>query len=257
MEPIAFPSAVAADLHCHTLASTHAYSTVTELAGAAARAGLAALAVTDHGIGLEDSPHLWHFECLKILPPEISGVRILHGVEANVMDMEGRIDMPENLLAGLDIVVASMHGGLTPAEGREACTEAWLRVAANPHVDIIGHSGTPCYAYDYERVIPVFGSHGKVVEINENTFAVPGKLPRKLPPDRPAVQKAPGAGGSRFGRALSRGGWPRAPLPRPPAGHRIPAGTHRQRQPGRLCGLLPGKRHFDISRGARKKIPIT
>ncbi len=172
MEPIAFPSAVAADLHCHTLASTHAYSTVTELAGAAARAGLAALAVTDHGIGLEDSPHLWHFECLKILPPEISGVRILHGVEANVMDMEGRIDMPESLLAGLDIVVASMHGGLTPAEGREACTEAWLRVAANPHVDIIGHSGTPCYAYDYERVIPVFGSYGKVVEINENTFAV-------------------------------------------------------------------------------------
>lgn len=45
-------------------------------------------------------------------------------------------------------------------------------MAANPRVDIIGHSGAPCFAYDYEEVIPVFGRMGKVVEINENTFAV-------------------------------------------------------------------------------------
>lgn len=170
---------IVADLHCHTLASDHAYSTVTELAAAAAEKGLRAVACTDHGIGIEDAPHLWHFMNLGILPPTIHGVRVLHGVEANVLDMSGRLDMPEDVLGELDIVVASMHSGLTPQDGVEACTQAWLAIARNPLVDIIGHSGTPGYAYDYETVIPEFGRCGKVVEINENTFAVrQSSLPR-------------------------------------------------------------------------------
>lgn len=163
---------IIADLHCHTLASDHAYSTVTELASAAGKAGLAAAACTDHGVGIEDAPHLWHFANLKILPPYIEGVRVLHGTEANVMDLSGRLDMPEDILEKLDIVVASMHRGLTPQGSVEECTRAWLAIARNPLVDIIGHSGTPCYAYEYETVIPEFGRCGKVVEINENTFAV-------------------------------------------------------------------------------------
>ncbi len=107
---------------------------------------------------------------LRALPPVIAGVRILHGVEANVMDFTGRLDMPEDMLQSLDIVIASMHMGLLPAGTVEECTNAWLAVAENPLVDIIGHSGTPCYAYDFERVIPVFGEKGKIVEINENSF---------------------------------------------------------------------------------------
>ncbi len=163
---------IAADLHCHTIASDHAYSTVTEVAQAAADHGLLAVAITDHGIGMEDAPHVWHFVNLPILPAAIAGVRVLSGVEANVMDRTGRLDMPPEVLDRLDIVVASMHRGLMPEEGIEACTEAWLALANNPLVDILGHSGTPCFAYDYERVIPECGRQGKVIEINENTFAV-------------------------------------------------------------------------------------
>lgn len=168
--PIVADQQIVADLHCHTLASTHAYSTITELANAAAECGLCAVACTDHGIGLPDAPHLWHFLNLRALPRAIAGVRILHGVEANVMDFTGRLDMPVEMLERLDIVIASMHMGLLPAGTVEECTNAWLAVAENPLVDIIGHSGTPCYAYDYERVIPVFGQYGKIVEINENSF---------------------------------------------------------------------------------------
>lgn len=52
----------------------------------------------------------------------------------------------------------------------EACTEAWLSVAKNPLVRVIGHSGSELFRYDYEAVIPVFGQNGKLVEINEHTF---------------------------------------------------------------------------------------
>lgn len=163
-------SHIVADLHCHTLASTHAYSTVTELAAQAAKVGLEAIAVTDHGSGIQDAPHLWHFMNLNCLPTHIDGVRILHGVEANVSSFTGDLGMPGRVLERLDIVVASMHEEVMPYGDIEQCTAAWLAVAENPYVTIIGHSGAPCFAYDYEKVIPVFGKNGKIVEINENSF---------------------------------------------------------------------------------------
>lgn len=163
-------SHVIADLHCHTIASTHAYSTVTELARAAAEQHLLAIACTDHGVGAPDSPHIWHFGNMDALPDRIAGVRVLRGVEANVMDFDGRIDMPVDRLRQLELVIASMHLSVLEPGSVEACTAAYLALAENPDVDIIGHSGTPVFAYDYEAVIPAFGRNGKVVEINENTF---------------------------------------------------------------------------------------
>jgi putative hydrolase len=163
---------IIADLHCHTLASSHAYSTVTELAQAAAPNGLIAVGCTDHGIGMEDSPHLWHFLNLRDLPDKIAGVRVLRGVEANVTGFDGYLDMPVEVLERLELVVVSMHGGLMPSGTVDECTQAWLAVAENPYVDIIGHSGSPEYAYDYETVLKAAAKNGKAVELNEHSFAV-------------------------------------------------------------------------------------
>lgn len=159
-----------ADLHCHTIASSHAYSTVTENANAASERGLAAIGCTDHGIAMPGAPHEWHFGNLKDLPEKISGVRVLCGVEANVIDFEGRLDMKEGLLKRLDLVIASMHGGLMPFGSLEQCTRAWLAIAKNPDVDIIGHSGSPEFAYDYETVLRLFKENDKAVELNEHSF---------------------------------------------------------------------------------------
>ena len=161
---------VVADLHCHTVASTHAYSTVTELARAAAEQRLLAIACTDHGPGAPDAPHLWHFGNMDVLPPSIEGVRVLHGMEENVMDFSGHLDLPEERFFSLDLVIASMHLSVLEPGSAEACTAAYLALAENPEVDIIGHSGTPAFRYDYESVIPAFGRSGKIVEINETTF---------------------------------------------------------------------------------------
>lgn len=161
-----------ADFHTHTLFSPHAYSTVTENAAAGAKCGMLAVACTDHGEATPDTGHHWHFTNMKILPPYIENVRVLHGMEANVMDFTGRIDASPKLRQQLELVVASMHAGTMPLGSVEEITQAWMAVAADPDIDIIGHSGTPCYAFDYETVIPLFGQYGKVVEINEGSFRV-------------------------------------------------------------------------------------
>lgn len=163
---------IVADTHVHSCASSHAYSTVLENLQAAKAAGLAYLAVTEHGPQMPDAPHLWHVTNLHELPDSWEGVQLLRGVEANILDEEGALDIPENLLASLDWVIASMHLSCFAPGEEERHTRAWLQVADNPHVDVIGHCGDQRYRFDYERVIPVFGQKGKIVEINNNSFYV-------------------------------------------------------------------------------------
>lgn len=161
---------IIADLHCHTIASVHAYNTLRDNINAAKRLGLSALAITDHGIGCPDGPPLSYFENLNSLPRRVEGIDLLKGVEANIMDMAGNLDMPRPLLDKLDIVVASFHSTCVKPSTVEDHTNAYLNIARNPDVDIIGHSGTPEFLYDYERVIPIFREYGKIVEINAHTF---------------------------------------------------------------------------------------
>lgn len=164
---------IIADLHTHTLASSHAFNTVTEMARAAREMGYRALAITDHAPAMPDSPHIWHFYNLLKLPDVMEGIPVLKGAEANVLDTEGTLDLPVELRASMDWVIASIHGDCLPgALSVEQATHLWLKIAADPTVDMIGHSEQAEHVYDYERVAWAFAEHHKVVELNGNSWAV-------------------------------------------------------------------------------------
>lgn len=158
------------DLHCHTIASDHAYSTVMENMKAASEAGLEALAMTDHGPVMEDGAHLDHFVCQKGLPTELYGVRLLIGCEANILDRNGKLDIPDKFMKNLEIVIASIHNPLYRDFGMEDNTSTYLGVLNNPCVDIIGHSGNPLCRYDIDTVLKRAKELDKFIEINNNTF---------------------------------------------------------------------------------------
>lgn len=160
-----------ADLHTHTIASTHAYATITEMVNEASKLELFALAITDHARTMPGAPGPFYFESLAILPKYMNGVRLLRGIEANICDFNGNLDVEESLQQSLDWIVASMHTlTLKGKPSVEKCTNAYLKLAENPHVNVIGHSGSPYYKYDYEKVIPIFAKEGKLVEINDSAF---------------------------------------------------------------------------------------
>lgn len=161
-----------ADTHTHSTASTHAYSTIQENIRAAAQKGLYALAVTDHGAAMPGAPGKWYFENLRVLPRRMDGVLILRGEETNVLGCSGETDLIPKDLETLDWVIASIHKPVfqEKAPSVEQITDVWLRIAENPHINVIGHSGTTEYVYDYEKVLPVFARNGKLVELNESTF---------------------------------------------------------------------------------------
>lgn len=161
-----------ADLHTHTVASGHAYSTVSELAATAAVRGLELIALTDHGPAVPDGPHPWYFGNLKVVPSILGGVRILKGVEANPMSTsENGIDLPDELLRVLDFVAVGMHP-LTGFDERDATknTEAMLRVMANPYVDMITHPGNDEFPMDRDAIVDAALRYNVILELNAHSF---------------------------------------------------------------------------------------
>ncbi|MGI6030314.1 MAG: phosphatase [Eubacteriales bacterium] len=163
---------VVADMHCHTIASTHAYNTLFEMARYAADKGLAFIGITDHGPDMPDAPHRWHFLNTRIWPKEIEGITVVPGVEANVLDFEGRLDLRGVYLESLPWVVASCHREALQPGSVEQHTQMWKKVAQNPHVDLVGHCGQELFAFHKEEVIKTFKEYGKIVEINNNSALV-------------------------------------------------------------------------------------
>lgn len=160
------------DLHTHTIASAHGYSTIYENICAAKEKGLEMIAITDHAPSMPDAPHPWHFLGLDNAPKFYNGIKVLSGVELNIVNKSGEIDLEEGILKKkIDLVIASIHGVTykEPAGGDH--TETWLNVIENPYVDILGHSGSPEYPYDIDVVIKAAKAAGKCVEINNHSFS--------------------------------------------------------------------------------------
>jgi putative hydrolase len=161
-----------ADLHIHTVASGHAYSTVLENARMAADRGLSLIAITDHGPCMPGGPHPYHFGNLAAIPNNLFGVTILKGIEANVMDRNGALDLDEARLAKLDIVLAGLHTMCAPKGSVEETTGMMIQTMKNPWVDVIVHPGNPEYAVDEEAIVQAAVKYDVALEINNSSLTV-------------------------------------------------------------------------------------
>ncbi len=159
------------DLHTHTLASGHAYSTVDEMAKGAFVKGLKLIAVTDHGPQMPGGPHIYHFGNLAVVPDKLYGVRIIKGVEANILD-QGELDLDVEVLERLDFVSAGIHR-LTghSLENKNDYTEATIKAMDNPYLDMITHPVQKEYPLDLERVAEAAAEKNVILEINASSYS--------------------------------------------------------------------------------------
>ncbi len=131
------------DLHMHTVASTHAYSTLHDYVAQAKQNGLKLFAITDHGPDMADAPHHWHFINMRIWPRVVDGVGILRGIEANIKNQQGEIDCSGPMLDALDLIVAGFHEPVYTPRDKAHHTEAMIAAMAGGLVHIISHPGNP------------------------------------------------------------------------------------------------------------------
>jgi putative hydrolase len=166
------------DTHTHSIASLHAYSTINELVDGAKKNGLKGFVLTEHGPALQNGlPHPYFFGNLTVLPNEIRGIRLFRGVELNIMDGSGGVDLPVKYLKSLDFVMAGLHEACFAPDSKDANTRAMIAALENPYIDCISHPGNPAYPLDYEAVVKAACRLGKAVEINNSSFRTrPGSL---------------------------------------------------------------------------------
>jgi len=158
------------DTHCHTIASGHAYSTVQELAKEASNKGLKMVGITDHGPAMPGGPHIFHIANQRVIPEKIDGVEILKGVEVNILDDKGKLDVPENILKRLDLVIASLHDVCIKPGDEEYNTNAMIAVMEKEYVDVIAHSGNPAFPINREKIVKKAKETNTLIEINNSSF---------------------------------------------------------------------------------------
>lgn len=171
------------DSHTHTVASGHAYSTIHEMARAAADKGLKLLGITEHAMKMPGTCHEYYFMNLRTLERRMCGIEVLFGTEANIMDYDGSLDMGEYLQKKMDVVIASLHTPCIKPGSRSQNTDAYLNAMKNPYVNIIGHPDDSRFPVDYEALVQGAKEYGVLLEINNNSLHPLGARENPLPND--------------------------------------------------------------------------
>ena len=166
------------DLHMHTTASD-GRNTIAEMADAARQRGYAYICVTDHSGssfiagGLDAKRLRQHIRAVRAAATSLRNITVWVGSEVDIL-ADGRLDYPDELLAELDFVTASIHAGMGRDE--EANTQRTLAAIRNPYVNCIGHptgrliNERAAMPIDIDALAREDARTGKAVEINAHPY---------------------------------------------------------------------------------------
>ena len=162
------------DLHMHTKA-TDGRASLEEMVEAARKHGHAYVAITDHSKrvtvakGLDARRLRQHWKAIDELAGKVRGITVLKGVELDILE-DGTLDLPDDVLAEADWVVASIHYG--QSQPRAQITRRLLNAIRNPYVHAIGHptgrliGKRAGYDLDLDTVLKAAADHGCLMELN-------------------------------------------------------------------------------------------
>jgi DNA polymerase (family 10) len=110
---------------------------------------------------------------IDVLNAELAPFRIYKSIESDIL-ADGSLDYPDEILAGFDLVIASVHSGLNMDEDK--ATERLLTAIRNPYTTILGHPtgrlllSRAGYPIDHRRIIDACAEHKVVIELNANPY---------------------------------------------------------------------------------------
>lgn len=170
-------SDIRGDLHMHTTA-TDGKATMEEMAEAAIERGLTYIAITDHSRrvsmahGLDPQRLLQQWKQVQQLSQRLGDrLTVLKGIECDILE-KGGMDLPDDILAQADWVLASIHYG--QRQPRSQITDRILQALENPYVTAIAHptgrliNRREAYEVDIDAVFQSAKAHGKMLELNAN-----------------------------------------------------------------------------------------
>jgi len=157
------------DFHAHTHFSQCGIHSHIEMLEEAKRRGMAALAITDHGPALKGRHPSPAYERLH---DPVPGIRYLKGIEANVVDEQGTIDVPAQMLPWMDVVLLGLHVHFErPDTSKDWTASLVAAMQKNPCVDIITHPLNSMFPVDLRIVAETACELGIALELNNSKLA--------------------------------------------------------------------------------------
>jgi DNA polymerase (family 10) len=166
---------ICGDLHMHTTA-TDGSATIEQMIAAAQARGLSYICITDHSRrvsmarGLQPEQLLAQWQAIDAIRPTLpQEFTLLKGIECDILE-KGGMDLPDDVLAQGDFIIASVHYG--QKQSRQQITERILGAIENPHVSMIAHptgrllTRRDPYDVDLDAVFAAAKKHGKLLELN-------------------------------------------------------------------------------------------
>jgi putative hydrolase len=155
-----------ADLHVHSLFSACGLHTFLELLDYGRRIGLKAMAITDHGTAVGGRLSSVFFE--RFTPPH-TGIKLYKGIEHNILDDKGTVDVSWQFMPFIDILLFGVHPNLTPHGSKERYTAVVVAaIERNPFLDILSHPNDPTYPLDYGKIARKAKEAGVALELNNS-----------------------------------------------------------------------------------------
>ena len=158
------------DIHTHTIASGHAYSTLQEMARAASEKGLQILGITDHASSVPGAPEPVYFRNTHVIPRIMYGVRLLIGAELNILDIRGTLDLEEFYYRLMDVRIAGIHKFCWSGGDPSQNTDGMIAAIENPWTDIIAHPGDGVAELYFEPIVDAAYRTGTLLEINSSSL---------------------------------------------------------------------------------------
>lgn len=157
---------ITVDLHAHSSFSLCGLHSVIEMLTYGRERGMTALAITDHGPALKGRVSTTFFDRLH---DPVPGIRLLKGMECNIVDDTGAIDMPPRLLPHCDVVLVGLHPNCERGLGPEKNTDLVVRALdRNPGVDIVTHPNSAEYPLDFDRLAAEAARRNVALEVNNS-----------------------------------------------------------------------------------------
>lgn len=157
------------DLHVHTIASGHAQSTILEYINQAKKLKMKVLGISDHGPNNSETiVSEIYFKSLRRIPKKIGDLRILKGIEANIINVRGDIDIDDSVIERLDYVMANLHKKTSYRDlGKKTNTAAVIKTIRSGKVNIISHPFlTRDFAVDVKKVSEEACKSDVLLELN-------------------------------------------------------------------------------------------
>lgn len=163
-------SKIELDVHTHTVASGHAFSSLQEMAKAASEKGIKLLGITEHAPGIPGTCDPIYFRNLHVVPRHMYGIDLMLGAEVNIIDYEGNLDMDDKLMSSLDLRIAGIHSLCYKWGTKEQNTTGLVKAISHPLVNIISHPGDGTAELLFEPAVLAAKEHHTLLEINNSSL---------------------------------------------------------------------------------------